>query len=442
MIPPRRTTSTATTITVNAAGLPAWAPNPGQFTYASTQTPNQAPGQFTPLDPNRHWQGDYGWAGIWAHWNGGIYAPTMGSLGSLYFFGGGHAGYFGGDVIRYDIANRVFSRAYGVDQYAQDVRWPPGNSSTGDTTNLVVTTRGNFVTAQNASTFSPYPCHTNNGIEFIPSDGGGGALGSLAFVMHNQSLVNINQPCVWLFDLAASTWSRGPDLAFPSVTGGDYGNHHGLTYDSRRKVLWIASGYGTRTLWEIDLVGGTNRYIANANFSSYAGSWVTLPNIVYIDNLDMIWLQSQGTSSPTYWGIDLSSLTTASGSINGLTRTQLTVANPTADPCYSNGNTVEAGQASGYVNALDIPATVYRGAGNATQLTRHVPPATNWKANPWTWDNETLAPKNAGETHQFETRPSDGDLATKARYVPAMKSIVYSHAASLLAVAARHSSWT
>jgi hypothetical protein len=363
-------------------------------------------------------------------------------LGSMYFFGGGHFSYFGDDVICYDIATRTFSRVFGVSPYAQDVTYPPGNAVTGDEYgppyNQVVTTRGGWVTAQNAGLDIPYPCHTNNGVEFVPADGGGGPLGSMVFISHWQTGVRIIQPCLWKFSLSTNTWSRGPDLPSPTVSGGDFGSTHGMAYDTKRKLLWIGSGQSARVLWVADLNTNTVREVSH--FGTYA-NWITLSNLVYLEDIDCLWYQSQGTTTPSYWGIDLSSMATASSATSGLTKHALTIANPAIDPVNFSGQQVEAGQTSGYVNALDVPTTIYRGGSNRPEMIRLVPPGATWKTAGWTWNRETLNPKNVNETHQFEVRTNDGDLQTRARYVPILKSMVYSHGPSVYAVAARHSSF-
>jgi hypothetical protein len=87
--------------------VPAWAPAPGAIAAVSLNT-------MSSIDPcpgnNCVYSGTEGQSGVLNDWNGGAWARDLGTRGSMIKFGGGHSGYLGNEVYRYDVETRLWSR--------------------------------------------------------------------------------------------------------------------------------------------------------------------------------------------------------------------------------------------------------------------------------------------------------------------------------------------
>lgn len=82
----------------------AWMPTAGQRTSVSLNTISAV---YPVNAPDTRTRGS---TAILESWNSTTYVPTLGSLGSIIAWGGGHGDYLGNEVYRYDIATRLWSR--------------------------------------------------------------------------------------------------------------------------------------------------------------------------------------------------------------------------------------------------------------------------------------------------------------------------------------------
>lgn len=433
LIYPRRAVSTATTITVNSSALPSWVPAPRQFADASTNNPrviDDGPGA---------WSGTQGFGAIWGTWNGAVYAPTLGTYGSMLFFGGGHDGYFGNEIVRYDIQARTWSYQRTRSPVIVDLRFT-GDS---DSVNVAIDTNGAW------SDGTPYPNHTNSAIEFLPSSLGGGTLGSFMFVGHDQSNVNISRRDAWTCDLSTGQWTRHP-LSWAGDSMAFLDLFH-MTYDSLRGIYWIG-GSGIGNLYTIDpsnsfamtrvtrasggnfgpgyflgmeycaakdcLVITTRRDVTgalrNENMVVVDLSGYTLGNST-APAASMIYT---GTACPSLWG----------GQSSGASYQNYMAADRLVD-CSQDGN----------MYALNLYTT-----GTCT-LYKLTPPVGSALTGTWVWTNEVLEAKS-GEALALRNLPysqlDDARLYGKMRYVPAIKSFLLSDSADKKAQALRPSNFT
>lgn len=396
-----RISSSPTVVTISSADIPSWAPRPGRYATVSQSLP-------TTVDPcpNRNcvYTGTQGFPAIWRVWNGGAYAPLLGQMGSLLMFGGGHFAYNGNCVIAYDVAARRFVRLNDPAPYTDRDVGSDGSYPNG----------------------TPYPNHTNMGCEYLPPEAGGGTLGSYVFISHSQTGVNISNETIWRFDLQTRAWSRGPS--------GFQGGRPGLCYDPRRRGLWV-----------IDAAGGRSRIhfvnmVTNQRFEVGAGTpggtltiyWYG--NAVYLPTHDLLVIGVQGRRLTA---LELGSFVPGATPPSSVRRFDITQSGTPLPTLHLDADgycaeRLEFCPLDGGLYALD------RSSRSAARLYNLTSPATNPSGSAWIWSNETLQAMS-GESLAFENRPGEGDVNFwgRFRWVPALKSFVYSDAADLHAQAAR-----
>jgi hypothetical protein len=374
---------------------------------------------------------------VWTVWNSGVYAPTLGTYGSLLFFGGANRAYDGNAIVAYDIASRKHGRL------SEPALYSSLTEISGDSNfvNANVSVDGSYPNG------TPFPCHTYMLPTFLPSDAGGGALGSWVYMCHPQNNVRILYPNFWRFDLSARTWSRWRSPHLHGVY-----NYNGMCYDSTRKRLWlVAPGpvneYGTKGLWMVNMI---NRTIVEVTLSGGAtaggrfqssGLDPNQPGPAYVPGRDCIvfpcgnnnvicvdvsgvndtgagtamahYIAQSGTACPSLWN----NLGYGPQSIGGL------------EYCSYDGNLWALNQFSGTTVA---------------QLFKLAPP-TGALSGTWTWTSETLT-SSSGESLSLRAS-SAGSVGDKAimgrfRFVPALKSFVWSDAKDLRVQMGRPSSFT
>lgn len=417
-----RLQSTPTTVTLTDS--PSWVPAPGQFASVSMATA----ASVDPCPSHKcAYSGTTGFESIWVAWNGGAYAPRLGTHGSMLFFGGGHFAYDGNQVVAYDIGSRNWS-----------LLSEPGNYNTytsGDsnTANVLVDVDGSFPDG------TPYPNHTNMGCDHLPPEAGGGVLGSYVFVGHHQTGVNITNSNLWRFDLQARSWSswrlpiRGSNLV-------------SLTYDSKRRGLWWctanrAESWGSLELWFLDVQRQVATRIGISSTAGKIGPIAYLPGVTYVESRDCIVLPRTGPELAVMC-IDLNGLNVTAGAWAPMFEiTQ------TGNRCRSLWTCPEGGAVGGnsYLNFATADQLEYcSGDGSlyaldlysdgATLCRLEPPPAGALRTQPWAWTRETLAPRS-GEPLALRTVPysitDDRRLFGKMRYVPSIRSFVLSDSSQL-----------
>ena len=189
------TTRTFTFTVQAASGLPSWVPSPGTFADVSLNLPDDVRaanvGQYRTSGP----------AGAFTLWTSGVFAPDLGAAGSYVCWGGGHQGYDGNEVYRWDVSTRLWSRMGDPSPYSQ--------------ASTPVDSTGAFPDG------NPAPPHSYHTLGIRSSANGGGASGSL--IQATQPALDDNgngrMTSWWAFNLATSTWSRFLDSsAIPAGT--------------------------------------------------------------------------------------------------------------------------------------------------------------------------------------------------------------------------------
>ena len=414
---------TTLTITAGPGPLP-WAPLPGTYTDASI-----APAlSVDPCPSNRCvYSGTQGMSAVFSTWNGGAFAPTLGSYGSMLYFGGGHFGYDGNSVFAFDVGSRSWIRLNEPAPYGTR------NSGDSETVNVLVDPTGAFPDG------SPYPNHTNMACDFLPPEAGGGPLGSYVFMGHDQTGVNITSNNLWRFDLSSRKWSKV--LALPQRLG----DLLGLCYDSTRRGLWVLGSLNSSVagpLWFISVVDGTVSQIGagtpggRVDFGLYA-------NLTYVPSRDCLVIVARGNDRPLRC-VDLNGVKVR----NGATAPSFTIRQSGA-ACeslwldgsgatwqqYANSDKPEYCSLDGNLYALDLYSK------GECRLFRLAPPnASRLQADPWTWTSEILAPRNATGL-ALRSLPyggtNDARLFGKMRFVPGIKSFVFCDASDRPAQALR-----
>jgi hypothetical protein len=406
---PRRTTSTVTQIVVSA--LPAWVPAPGEYATVSLLTASATAG----IDPcpgsNCPYSFSEGQAAIWRDWNGGAYNPNWGAYGSIILHGGGHWGYAGNEVLRYDIASRAWTRLNNPSNYGWNKDgWVPFVEAPG----AVVNSYGGFPDG------APNPIHTYNNMEYFPSAAGGGTLGSIVFMHRYNSNSNVTDFRFWRFDLATLSWTNGP-TAIKASAGQ---NRCALVYDANRQGVWKLdyaeySATSQGLSFHSFLTG--NQYAVNANsgnsFQIGAGSGNLHAMMTYHPGRDFLLLWSKVSGVRNLVCVDLSGFTpgvTAFAPAHNITQ---------SGTPHPNIMSVDAPERLEYCShdgafwAINWPtnARLYKLAPPAGALT-----------GTWTWTNELLTPKAGTLSLAFDTtRTADNQLFSRFRYVPALKSFIW-----------------
>lgn len=397
--------------------LPAWVPDAGKFATISTgdaADANPCPGDSCV------YSGTSGFAAVWTAWNGGAYAPTLGSLGSMLFFGGGHFSYHGNEVVRYELATRVFSRlsepSLQGPGYTTD--WPAGASS--EAGPAAVGPYGQY------NDGTPYPVHTNMGCDFLPPDAGGGTLGSYVFISHDQTGIDAEDECrIWRFDIAAALSAAPPWSVSNAITKFAAGNggaqRPGLCQDSVRKGLWNlktptggVSFYSFLTGAETDVpLNSGNSF--SVNLSSNEASWIE-----HHPGRDFMLTCTAFDGALIV--MDLSGYTLGTGFVP----THAATVTGTPPPAIAYDRPAYCSE-DGCFYLLDWTS-------KTTAVLYKLTPPAGALTGTWTWSNETLTAQN-GESLALMAvsggRASSAALYGRFRWVPSIRCFVAHDGVSL-----------
>lgn len=143
-----------------------------------------------------------GFTNVWTAWNSMIYVPTLGTRGSLIFWGGGHRDTYNNGIYRFDIETRVFS-----------VLKAP--SLAGPFSSGAALTNGQYLDG------TPSPPHTYT---FIQHDLGTNSLVCLKSISHIDAPDNGTSSSLaiaQMYSFTTNTWRRSAQFtSFSSVTSG------------------------------------------------------------------------------------------------------------------------------------------------------------------------------------------------------------------------------
>lgn len=429
-VAPRRAISTATTLTVNE--LSSWV-DPGFYANASTNFANTV----DPCPANNCVYSDVSnFESIWTSWNGGAYLPELGSLGSLLMFGGGHFAYEGNCIVRFDLATRAWSLLTQPAPYGPGT---PGWPTSGDV-NPIVGPWGAYPDG------TPYPFHTNMGVDYLPSDAGGGANGSFVFISHDQTGVTCSDICkLWRCDAAqalvgtpASAWSVMPtgSTSIAKFNSGDGSQQrNGICYDSKRKGMWIQR-FPSGGLAFYSFITGieTNVPLNSGNsFFLYNGSQQGATMEYNVAGDFIISAYNDGTEKVAC--VDLSSFTLG---VSAFAPTFVINESGTRPPALYYDRLAYASY-DGNFYLLDWTSK------SVARLYKLTVPA-NLSSGTWGWSSEVLNP--ASGTSSLAIMPVAGNRSAvtafygRFRYVPVIKSFIWSDGPAMHVQVCRPSNFT
>lgn len=489
-IPPRRTTSTPTTITVSSGSLPAWIPAPGYFNdilrtngtlhnpfsieadvYAEGGGPSPYPGLF------------YGPSGLFESiWNaqcGGCYAPLLGANGSILLFGGGHYTNVGSNVLRLDLATGLWSN------FIYPVYASTEHSISGGTvatlTGTVNSTRsldsdtvrdrvgmighyiktsdgvdipGTEVTGNSTTNWIPWPVHTNTGLAYLPPDAGGGTLGSMIFAGHDQTGINVDPTvplsfALWRLDLETKVWTPWRH------THAEFYSFPGLEYDSHNKLMWLIRVSGSAVAF--NYLTGTYHQPSgtNVNYSASAALGVTYMPSRKLMVYSVYSSADGGRAVLGAWSVAnytfgvTSSLTTFPIINNQDFATEWPAARTLYHPTARINDRLEYCENGDYLWILERPASAPKQGTPQSQNTtiklwKLIPPPVGQEATgEWLWQSEIIADGTVGSTGAgFYSNDEKPHLGGKSRYVHALKCIVMTDRPEVPPQAIRSASWT
>jgi hypothetical protein len=282
------------------------------------------------------WRGASGQVAITQSWNGGAFAPTLGSKGSLLLHGGGHKNYFGSEVYAFDMATQRWSRI--TNPYTGSINWPYDSGSFPDG--------------------SPSVAHTYDMLEFDPSTN--------SFIdltaQRNDDANRVNVAHVLSLD--DKRWSKSKINSSETVASGGYS-----VYDTKRNVIWLEGGSGSTALVQYDPKVN--------NSDGTVGKWTNYPSklrrtdsVAAYDPIHDLMVVTTFRASDEVFGIDLS--------------------NPNSSAVRLNeaGTAPDKRSAHGWEWSPSRGAFIYWRSGEDVYEFRP-PSGSNWQTGQWTWSKLT-----------------------------------------------------
>lgn len=176
------------------------------------------------------YHGNSGYSAVWEAWNSGVMAPSFGTCGAILYYGGGHADYWGNEVVALNLCGGQTGGPKWErlnTPYRGAISWPMPQGTFPDQT--------------------PVPSHTVDGLVFDPQTN---SLVVLRTMGHGPLATSM--PFAWRFNLDTRKW-LGPYE--------HHGQSYGISaYDSKRKLVWFQPQQGyPGGLTSMDTVNGTFR---------------------------------------------------------------------------------------------------------------------------------------------------------------------------------------
>jgi len=316
--------------------------------------------------PNRPtWSGKEGLSGVFNDWTGGAFSPAWGNLGGLFAWGGGHQGYYGGEVYVFDIERRRWER-------------------------LTDPVHGQVCDDVTGQTQDGAPCasHSEDSLEYHPP--------SNSFVVLSSEINNLGgyyTSRVHLLDLDTLTWT------LKNVVN-EGKNARTSIYDPSRDLFW-SLGIGVVKLSSFDPDGNSNK----GEWTTHGSSFATPSSMIseYDPVRDLMIVHNR--IDDELWAFDLGNpdkqkiILNSQGDLECLEYTRPAIVwNPDEALFVVWGNTL------GTIPATDV-CTV-------------APPPGDWRKEPWIWTRIPASPATAtpGINHN--------GVYSKFRYVPSKKVFV------------------
>ncbi len=371
---------TSVQVSCGTGDLPSWVPQPGTFANISLNLPSSTGVYPCPAggcvyvgsDP----QG-------FLTWTSGIYAPELGTMGSYVKFGGGHKGYAGNEVYRFDVATRLWSRMGNPSPYSDAA----GN----------IDQYGAFPDGKPAA---PHNYQTM-GIRFASS--GGGTYGSLiqATVPACDENGSLRSGAWWQFDFAQQTWKR-----FIDSTGVDAGSypHKLMAQEPTTGHFWWLGGGNTSKITRVTQTGVITAYAVEFYTQTYSSPAVVPGSRILAVNG---WFE---TGQHELKLIDLALLEKGGTAATAIRRA-------TVSGTPANGD-------SGLQWCPDRGAFAAMNSEEPTRIYWLTPPTDLWSGT-WKWSVETLAPAGGASAYMITDGSSYTGSFNRFVWCPPIKSFLW-----------------
>lgn len=333
-----------TQVSCGSEDLSAWVPAPGTFADVSLNKPsdvNPCPAEGCA------YSGTEGQAGVFVDWTSGVFAPELGALGSYVCWGGGHKGYAGNEVYRWDVESRMWMRMGNPSSYSD----APGN----------IAADGSFPDGKPAA---PHTYHT---LGIRASAFGGGANGSLiqATLPACDQLGNGRSGAWWQFDFAKAAWSKFIDSS--SISPGTL-TFKTMVQEPDGSFWWLGGGYVPQ-IARITQTGLITKYPVSINTGNYFSGGVFGSRIIALNG-------DFGS------GTQLRLLNLAEVEAGGSDATVWRIPRVTGLP---------ADGANGLRWCPDLQRFAAMSGDSPNKIYWLKPPADAWSGT-WVWSSETLVP--------------------------------------------------
>lgn len=247
-----------TQVSCGSEDLSSWIPAPGTFADVSLNRPsdvNPCPGGGCA------YSGTEGQSGVFEDWTSGVFAPELGALGSYVCWGGGHKGYAGNEVYRWDVESRLWMRMGNPSSFSD----APGN----------IAADGSFPDGKPAA---PHTYHT---LGIRDSVYGGGPNGSLiqATLPACDANGNGRSGAWWQFNFATATWSKFVDSS--GVSAGTLG-FKTMIQEPNGHCWWFGGGY-LSNIARITQSGAISKYNVSVNSGNYFSGGIVSPRIAVLN---------------------------------------------------------------------------------------------------------------------------------------------------------------
>lgn len=340
--------SSRATTACGSSGLPDWVPSPGTFADVSLNVPRDVVPRATLQQPAPPYYAVEGPSGVFEDWTSGTFAPEFGESGSYVCWGGGHNGYYGNEVYRFDVSTRLWSRMgepspYGGSNIDSIGAYPDGK---------------------------PAPPHSYQTLGYLSPANGGGTFGSMiqATLPAVDMAGNGRHARWWRFDLASATWSQWLDSSGIAVGAL---SQKTMVQEPNGNFWWLGSGYVAQ-IARVSPAGAVAKYSIELNRGYYDGGAV-------IPGTRIMVLHGTYVSGLETWLLNLPAIESGQGGPTAIKRVF-----PSGTPAQDE---------DGLVWCPDRNALASISSSNPATIRWLTPSnlADPWNSS-WAWISETYAP--------------------------------------------------
>jgi hypothetical protein len=351
---------------------------------------------------------------------GVVYAPKMGSLGSIIVTGGGHNDYYGSEVYRYDFATQLWTRI----TEPHNVMQATSGASLGLHADRILGEQWADTTWTTTLQNQPSAGHLYGYQVIIPV----GAKDSLV-TLARPALTPAGNPhgrIAHILDLAAqvaggpatSLWQRvTSNLNLSTVPA--YG---GAVYDALRNRIWGTQSTGSSgAMYFLDLVTGawTMTSITMGAFYGTLMRSETQDRMIYMRNYSPV----SGTDFNTgNMIVIINPNLTGAGAVSRISNIASRVTG--TPPPYDATNSPLGGGAEWCEDLPGGPGIVYYagGGGNDVYICQ---PTGDFNTGVWNWTSQTLTPVTPADNPAVQLSPANCTHLHRFVYIPVLRCFVW-----------------